>query len=77
VDQVEGAPGFERVAHHTGVRVKLAAQFLDKACNLPRMDIRHQVHIQRGPVNAVNTAGHRTAYQIGNRAAAQRLDQCL
>ena len=37
----------------------------------------HQVDIQRRPVNAVNSAGHRAADHIGNRATAQRLDQRL
>ena len=77
MDQVEGAPGFERVAHHAGIRIELAAQILDKARDLCGMDIRHQVYIQGCAVNSMNAAGHRAADQIGNRATAQRVDQCM
>ena len=41
------------------------------------MDIGHQVYIERGPVHAVYAAGHRAADHVGNRATAQRFDQCL
>ena len=75
MDQVEGAPGCERVAHHAGIRVELAAQFLDQGGDLSGMDVGNQVYIQGGAVNPVNAAGYRAADQIGNRATVQRVDQ--
>src|ERR1035438_3710336 len=60
-----------------GIRIELAAHSPDKARDLSGMNIRHQVYVQGGAVNPVNAAGHRAADQIGNRATAQRIDQCI